>query len=142
VLAKQIDIFYSKLALNFYRNLTKYQKNSEVHSLSTTDLTTLEVIYLLGNPTYKEVTDFLGLTIPNANYRISKLIDKGFLIRTQDETDKRRFFLSVTDKYMDYYCVNDNFIEEIEKRAKKCFSKAEFNEFERLFDILINDVME
>lgn len=142
MLAEQMNAFYNKLALSFYRNAVAYRQSSGVCSLSTTDLSTLEVVYLLGHPTYKELTDFLGLTIPNANYRISKLIDKGYLTKEQDKNDKRRYFLSVTEKFMEYYCLNDGFMEQTEKRAQERFSKEELCEFERLFSILINEIME
>lgn len=142
MLAEQIDLLYSKLTLSFYRNTAKSQQDNELSSLSTTDVSTLEVVYLLDHPSYKELTDFLGLTTSNANYRISKLIDKGYLQREQDKSDKRRYFLSVTDKFMQYYCVNDDFMVQTEQRAQERLTKKDLDELERLFGILINEIME
>lgn len=142
MLNELIDAFYSKLALSFLRHEAEYQKRNELASLSTTDMSTLEIVYLLNRPTYKDLTDFLKISTPNATYRINKLVEKGYLKREQDPTDKRRFFLTVTDKFMEYYCINDNFMELVAQRARDRFSKEELDQFERMFRIIIDELMD
>lgn len=142
MLNELIDAFYSKLALSFLRHEAEYQKRNELASLSTTDMSTLEIVYLLNRPTYKDLTDFLKISTPNATYRINKLVEKGYLQREQDPTDKRRFFLTVTDKFMEYYCINDNFMELVAQRARDRFSKEELDQFERMFRIIIDELMD
>lgn len=142
MLNELIDAFYSKLALSFHRNEANYQKKNELSTLSDTDTSTLEIVYLLNRPTYKELTDFLKISTPNATYRINKLIEKGYLRREQDPTDKRRYFLNVTDKFMDYYCINDHFMELVAQRAKDRFTDEELQQFERMFRIMIEELMD
>ena len=141
MLSRLLDEFYNKIALSFHRHAVEHQQWNNLSSLSTTDMSTLEIVYLLNRPTYKELTDFLGLSTSNVNYRINKLIEKGYLQREQDPTDKRRYFLNVTEKFMDYYCVNDDFIEQISKKAQDRFSKDELEKFEEMFRILIEELI-
>lgn len=137
-----IDDFYSKLALSFHRNASSYKKREDLAVLSSIDLSTLEIVYLLKNPTFKELAEFLKISTPNTAYRIKKLIEKGYLTKKQDEIDRRKYYLSVTDKFMDYYCVNDDFMESVAKRAEQRFGKEELDQFQRMFQIIIYELMD
>lgn len=137
-----IDDFYSKLAIHFYKNAANYKGRDEIQSLSSTEVATLEVVYLLHSPTYKELTQFLKISTPNANYRIKKLIEKGYLTREQDPCDRRKYYLNVTDKFMDYYSVNDTYISNVADRIKKFFPKKEVEQFQNMFERIIQQLME
>lgn len=140
MLNELIDRFYNALAINFHRNAVNHQQWDEVSSLSSTDMSTLETVYLLNSPTYKDLSDFLKISTPNVNYRINKLIEKGYLRREQDKRDKRRYFLNVTDKYLDYYCMNDKLMEHVANQVRSRLSPEELDQFERLFSILIEEM--
>lgn len=137
-----IDDFYSKLAINFYRNAANYKEREEIQSLSSTEVATLEVVYLLHGPTYKELTEFLKISTPNVNYRVKKLIKKGYLTRKQDTCDRRKYYLNVTDKFMEYYSVNDAYISNVANKIKKYFSKQEVEQFQKMFEIVIRQLMD
>lgn len=137
-----IDDFYSKLAIHFYENAANYKGRDEIQSLSSTEVATLEVVYLLHSPTYKELTQFLKISTPNVNYRIKKLIEKGYLTREQDSCDRRKYYLNVTDKFMDYYSVNDTYISNVADRIKKFFPKKEVEQFQNMFERIIQQLME
>lgn len=137
-----IDDFYSKLAINFYRNAVNYQGRDEIQSLSSIEVATLEVVYLLHRPTYKELTEFLKISTPNANYRIKKLIEKGYLTREQDVSDRRKYYLIVTEKFMEYYSVNDAYISNVAKKIKEFFPEQKVEQFHKMLEIVIQKLME
>lgn len=137
-----IDEFYGKLAMSFHRNAADYQSREEIFSLSSTEMSTLEIVYLLGKPTCRDLTDFLRISTPNAAYRINRLIEKGFLEKEQDPSDRRRYYLKVTDKFMDYYCVNDGYMEAVAQRARQRFTPQENEQLEKMLRILIDELMD
>lgn len=91
-----------------YLRLAHYQKlfatiNEKPGSLSATEAFSVEVIYLLGEPTIGEFADFLGISQPNASYKVISLVSKGYITKQLCETDKRECRLVVTNKFLDYY---------------------------------------
>lgn len=94
------------------------------------------------NPTYSELAEFLNISQPNATYRINKLIKKGYLEKFNDKKDKRVYYLQVTDKFMKYYCLNDNYINNVIANLKKRCTADELQQFEKMLKILTKEVME
>ncbi|MDO4754474.1 MAG: MarR family transcriptional regulator, partial [Bacillota bacterium] len=89
-----IDI-YDKFKLNFYKNIFKaFAKKDD--TLTVTESFCLEVIYSLKNPTISELSKYLGISQPNTTYKVNELIRKGYVVKKQDENDKRRVKLYPT----------------------------------------------
>lgn len=91
-----------------YLRLIHYQKlfatiSEKPGSLSATEAFSVEVIYLLGEPTLGEFADFIGISQPNASYKVSALVSKGYITKESGESDKRECRLIVTKKFLDYY---------------------------------------
>lgn len=91
-----------------YLRLAHYQKlfatiSEKPGSLSATEAFSAEVIYLLGEPTIGEFADFLGISQPNASYKVIALVSKGYITKQPCENDKRECRLVVTQKFRDYY---------------------------------------
>ncbi len=137
-----MDEFYNKLAISFYRNAARQQKMEEIGSLGAADTITLEMVYLLGGPTCKELADFLRISTPNLTYRVNKLVSRGYLEKVQDERDRRRYHLRVTDKFMAYYEINDAFVRRVAERAREGIPPKELAQFEATFQRIIEEYME
>jgi len=91
-----------------YLRLAHYQKlfatiSEKPGSLSATEAFSVEVIFLLGEPTLGEFADFIGISQPNASYKVSALVSKGYITKESGESDKRECRLAVTKKFLDYY---------------------------------------
>ena len=91
-----------------YLRLAHYQKlfatiSEKQGSLSATEAFSVEVIYLLGEPTIGEFADFLGISQPNASYKVISLVSKGYITKQLCTADKRECRLIVTKKFLDYY---------------------------------------
>lgn len=93
---------YKNLRLSHYRNLFG-QLKEKAGSLSATEAFSVEVIYLLNRPTISEFADFIGISQPNASYKVNSLVTKGYLERIGNDDDRREAHLCVTKKFMDYY---------------------------------------
>lgn len=95
--------FYNKFKKNFYKYVFKTMDDEDDSNLTPLEVFTLEVIYLLKKPTVNELSKFLVTSKPNTAYKVSSLVNKGYLIKEQSQEDKREYFLVLTPKFDDYY---------------------------------------
>ncbi|MBP8640331.1 MAG: winged helix-turn-helix transcriptional regulator [Oscillospiraceae bacterium] len=93
---------YRYLRLAHYQNLFA-TISEKPGSLSATEAFSAEVIFLLGEPTIGEFADFIGISQPNASYKVISLVSKGYITKESCENDKRECRLVVTQKFLDYY---------------------------------------
>ena len=101
-IANAVSELYRNLRLSHYRNLFG-QLREKAGSLSATEAFSAEVIYLLDRPTIGEFADFIGISQPNASYKVTSLVTKGYLERVCSDDDHREAHLHVTKKFLDYY---------------------------------------
>lgn len=133
----KFEIIYKNYKLSFYKELFKELNQFEDTSLTAFDFFCLETIYLLQNPTMGEFAAFLEVSNPNVSYKIKNLIQKGYLVKTMDEKDKRVFHLSVTDKFKKFYDQNDYSGMFVIDKIEKEFNEQELTKFEHLLDLII-----
>ena len=101
-IAEAVSELYKNLRLSHYRNRFG-QLREKAGSLSATEAFSVEVIYLLDRPTIGEFADFIGISQPNASYKVNSLVTKGYLERVNSDDDHREAHLLVTKKFLDYY---------------------------------------
>ena len=119
---------YKKLRLFQYRSLFTRIKE-KAGSLSATEAYAVDVIYILNGPTIKQFSDFIGISQPNASYKVSSLIAKGYITKEISEDDRREYHLYVTDKFFGYYGSNDSYLEPAVKRLESAHSPEEIKLF-------------
>ena len=93
---------YARFRLITYRSMFRLLRERD-SSLSAAEAFAVDVIYLLQEPTIKEFADCLGISQPNATYKVNHLIQKGYVQKTPSQEDRREAHLHVTDKYMRYW---------------------------------------
>ncbi len=131
---------YSKFKVNFYtRVLSRFE--SRETSLTTVEVFCLEIIHLLGKPTINEFASFTQISSPNAAYKITNLVKKGYIKKTRSKEDKREYYLSVTDKYYDYYNIGSSYVHTVVGRMKERFTKEELDLLERMLEVISNELM-
>lgn len=124
-----------------YLRLAHYQKlfatiSEKPGSLSATEAFSVEVIYLLGEPTIGEFANFLGISQPNASYKVISLVSKGYITKQLCETDKRECRLIATKKFLDYYGSQVPDVSSITKD----FSDEEKAVLQKLSRLLAEDI--
>jgi len=124
-----------------YLRLAHYQKlfatiSEKPGSLSATEAFSVEVIYLLGEPTIGEFANFLGISQPNASYKVISLVSKGYITKKLCETDKRECQLIVTKKFLDYY---GSMVPDV-SRITKDFSDEERGVLQKLSRCLAEEI--
>lgn len=140
MLEKSFDQVYTKFKLHFYRAVFGHFQRREA-TLTTVETFCMEIIMALGRPTVNEFSSFVGISPPNAAYKINNLVQKGYVRREQSETDKREFHLVVTQKYVDYYNISYGYLGTVMKRIEERFSSEEVAQLEKMLQVISKELM-
>ncbi len=131
---------YTKFKLQFYRSVfTRFQ--SREASLTTVETFCMEVIMALGEPTINEFSSFVGISSPNAAYKINQLVQKGYVTKRQSPADKREYHLVVTQKFLDYYNISYRYLGTVMDRVRARFSPEDVAKLAEMFQIISTELM-
>ena len=133
-LKKELDRFYYSTALCDLRLMNEdfVDKN-----ISYKSLLYLEIIYSLnGECTASRLAELLHVSKPAVTLKVNELIKQGFVTKKQDETDKRKWYLSVNEndvpKYKFYRAQDDLVIQLLKER----FEKEDIDKFCKMLRIM------
>ena len=90
-------------------------------SLSATEAFSADIIHLLGSPTVSQFAETIGISQPNATYKVNQLAAKGYLHKTVQAHDRREIVLTTSEKLSGY--IDEN---EEEKQKKVAALSAQF----------------
>jgi len=131
---------YLKFKLNFYRGIFERLHERE-SSLSASEAYAVEVIHAMNAPTISRFANFLQTSQPNATYKVNLLIKKGYIEKINSREDKREYFLRTTEKFRDYYAINQNYLKLVTQRIRERFSEEELSQFEKMLSIVSQELM-
>ena len=110
-------------------------------SLSAAEISSVEVIYLLNEPTMKEFADYIDISPPNATYKVKSLVEKGYLKKIPTE-DGREFRLRVTDQFRRYYSDDASYGKFILSKMQERLSPEEIGEVSKIIALLDEKVFQ
>lgn len=131
---------YTKFKLHFYTKFFERAQEREA-SLTTVETFCMEIIYSMNNPTVNEFARIANISSPNAAYKISNLMKKGYLRKVRSENDKREYRLEATEKYIDYFNINYNYIGTVMKRMEERFTPEELEVIEKALQVMNEELM-
>ena len=136
---KELEKLYFKFRNNYCKNLFS-NVNNDKDGLSPTDSYCIESIFLMNRPTVRQFANYVKISQPNATYRISNLIEKGYIRKILSQEDRREYFLEVTDKFFENYGINSSSNIEF---LQKIYEKFTEDEIEKLDELLckINNML-
>ena len=140
MLEKNFAEVYDKFKLQFYRRVFELMRDRD-DSLSAMEAFSLEVIYMLGNPTVSQFADFLNISQSNATYKVNNLIKKGYLDRQNSTVDRREYHLILTDKYYTYMNIYANYEMTVMRRVKERFPEEDIACFDRILQVMSEELM-
>ena len=140
MLYEQIKTLYETFRLANYREMFGRIREKD-GSLSATEAYAADVIYLLKNPTVSSFAEVLGVSQPNATYKINNLESKGYVSRSVSDADRRECRVSVADRYHTYYDTNYPFITRGLEKLQAEYSPEELALLESMLKSL-NDALE
>ena len=139
MLEKEFEKLYFKFRNNYCKDLFS-GVSEDKESLSPTESYCVEAIFLLNRPTVHQFANFVNISQPNATYRISNLISKGYVRKVLSEDDRREYFLEVTDKFSKNYGMNASFNAQLMNGIRDKFTEEEIMLLEKMIKKL-NTIM-
>ena len=135
MLSQEILDLYKKSRLMTYRAMFG-RIREKTGSLSATEAYAVDVIYLLGSPTITQLAETLGISQPNATYKVNNLVAKGYACKTISEDDKRECRVTVGERFYKYYGNSTRFIDNAVDALREDYSEDELKTFEKVLHSL------
>ena len=139
MLTDEIINLYKRFRLINYREMFGRIREKD-GSLSATEAFAADVIYLLEKPTITQLAETLGISQPNATYKVNNLAAKGYVQKTVSEDDRRECRLHISEKFHNYYDTSDRFVYDAVKKLEKDYSPAELAAFAKMLRALSDAV--
>ncbi|NMB78756.1 MAG: MarR family transcriptional regulator [Methanomicrobiales archaeon] len=92
--------------------------------------------------TLTELASVVGVSKPSATAVITRLINDGFIIRTQSPVDQRRFHLSLSKKGREIFVHKQRAYREFISRLESCTTHKEQEILEKAFRIMIESPLQ
>lgn len=140
MLTDEIRKLYKKMRLISYREMFGRIREKD-GSLSATEAFAADVIFLLENPTITKLAETLGISQPNATYKVNNLVAKGYVEKSIPVEDRRECRLSVAERFHRYYDKSDAFIDRAVAQLRGQFTPREMETFSRVLQAL-NEAVE
>ncbi len=131
---------YSALRVYFYMQIFSRFETKEA-TLTAVESFSMECIKYLGEPTVSEFAHLMGISSPNAAYKVNSLVKKGYIEKKQSENDKREYHLCPTEKYMEYYRISREYMNTVVERCKVRFTEKELNDLDSMLQIIKSELM-
>ena len=66
---------------------------------------------------------------------------KGYINKVNSASDKREYHLEVTQKFLDYYRINDSYIHEVMENIRKRFAPEDVKRLEEILRVIADELM-
>ncbi len=140
MLGNTFEDLYNRFRVHFYMQVFA-KENSLDGSLTSVEAFSLECIKALGEPTVAEFAKMMGISAPNAAYKVNALVQKGYIEKVQSDEDHREYFLRPTEKLNAYYKRSYEFLEKIVERCEDRFSKEDINRLDYMIATIIDEMV-
>ena len=131
---------YDKFKLHFYRQVFELVRERD-GSLSAMEAFSLEVINMLDKPTVGQFAEFLNISQSNATYKVNNLIKKGYLERQNSRTDRREYYLVLSEKFYNYIGLLSSYEQVVMARIKERFSQEDVDKLDQMLEIISAELM-
>ena len=131
---------YERLKLEFYREVF-CASHDRGTGLTAVEAFSLEVIDQLGKPTIGQFAEFLNISRSNATYKVTSLIQLGYVSKERSGPDRREYYLVLTDKYRKNAALLDDYVSALVERIRERFTAREISEFSRMLSIISTELM-
>lgn len=132
---------YRKLRLGTYRQIFRKIREKD-GSLSATEAFSADVIHLLGKPTITQFASYLGISQPNATYKVNTLAQKGYVRKVSASADRREVRLETGEKYAAYLREDTASLDRAVEAIKNKYTDEEFAIAGRILSDLLQELEE
>jgi DNA-binding MarR family transcriptional regulator len=129
-----------KILLEFIETLDQSLKRLQpagFEHLTVSQFQYIDAIAALGQPTITEIAARLGFSKPSVTAGIQKLVELGFVVKTQSKTDKRVFYVVLSEAGAALVAAKAQTLQEYGKFVRSALSVDETRQFEALLTKLV-----
>ena len=140
MLSKTVEELYNRFRVHFYIQVFS-KGNTFDDNLTSVEAFSLECIKALGEPTVAEFAKMMGISAPNAAYKVNALVQKGYIEKVQSQSDHREYFLRTTSKLNEYNKNSYEFLKKLVERCESRFSKEDIEKFDNMLGTIIEEMV-
>lgn len=126
----------------FMENMDSILTKEEKSRFNIADYYYLTTIYHMNFPTFGAVSEKLGLTKPAISAMVKRLEGIGFIEKCQSTTDKRIFYLLVTEKGKNIVEGDNSLYQQFTEKIRALTTDDQMEQFTCLLEELIKSLKE
>lgn len=139
MLQQTLRQLYRQMRLISYRHIFDAIRERS-GSLSATEAFSADVIQLLGTPTLSQFAHCLGISQPNATYKINNLAAKGYVEKVPSPGDRREIRLQPAEKLRMYLSSGEGSFDHATEALKKTYTEEELALTARVLGSLLDEI--
>ena len=141
MLQESVLRLYRRLRLDGYRKLFGAVQERE-GSLSAIEAFSADLINLLGEPTLSQFAEYVGISQPNATYKVNALAGKGYVEKVPSPGDRREIRLQPAEKLRKYMERGEGGLEQAVQTLQKTYTDQQLELAARVLTTLLDEVEE
>ena len=118
--------------------LRQVTRNWQEGKLTISEVFSLYLIDMMDGPTLKDYASAMGISQPNATYKINILVDKGFVEKTLSDSDRRETHLYTTRKAKKLFKDGEKSSEGLERTLRLKFTEEQLDTAKEVFDAVLS----
>ena len=128
----------------FYKLFYKTEDMALKRGIKCLTHTELHLIEAIGEEslTMNELADRVGITMGTATVAVSKLTDKGFIARVRSNSDRRKVYVSLTDKGSKALTYHNNYHKMIMSSITENIADKDLSHFIEIFELILGALQE
>ena len=128
----------------FYKLFYKTQDMALKRGIKCLTHTELHLIEAIGEEslTMNELADRVGITMGTATVAVSKLTEKGFIARVRSNSDRRKVYVSLTDKGSKALTYHNNYHKMIMSSITENIADKDLSHFIEIFELILGALQE
>ena len=139
MLRQTLRRLYRQLRLSSYRSIFGAIRERS-GSLSATEAFSADVIQLLGTPTLSQFAQCLGISQPNATYKVNNLVAKGYVEKLPSTEDRREIRIQPAEKLLRYLERGEGSFGQAEERLSEVYTQEELALTARVLNTLLDEL--
>lgn len=127
---------------NFYKLFYESEDLALKRGIKCLTHTELHIIEAIGSEsiTMNELSDRLAITMGTATVAITKLGDKGFVIRARSDSDRRKVYVSLSKKGLEALNYHNNYHKMIVSNITENIGKNDLEHFLKTFEKILENL--
>ncbi len=128
----------------FYKLFYKTEDMALKRGIKCLTHTELHLIEAIGEEslTMNELSERIGITMGTATVAVSKLTEKGFITRIRSNSDRRKVYVSLTDKGSKALTYHNNYHKMIMSSITENIADKDLSHFIEIFELILGALQE